>query len=671
MLLQGNRFLLSTCLLIKVWGGCLGPRPMMLILSSNLKMHEVLTLVWRPGERLLQHRQKGFLIARHDYFGFHSAFAPSLAKEEAGQDEDGEAEDADQVGKEWPEELVFRGCVCWPELNGPFRRTRDFDHVNQHQCPTYERRVITATGEVRLLCFYWQYSGWAGPDPVQQDADHDQIGSSAKKKRRCAEPVATGWWLGSQMGAKNGLAGMCKEGSNSELPPGTGWHLKNLTRPGQKTFQSDPAGFVDQERLQIEALQRLDLTKLQGHVVSPKGPKCAGYFGHFCTLLHLEYLQEVATLRRRASRRSGEELERGGWALLGLRVRDVAERPAKGKGGKGAGKAQTSSFQMTLWLPPKTDIDKLRFRKGDSIILSATHPLQDRFAEGQLQDLTDKWASLSFDGVRPPQDCKQRRWRLDKGSNRLSYVRQLDSLVSLCTGYVDNAVIGEDCCKIFQIITNGKVGQCDFWASQVWSERENEQQVERTIPETLEQRTASTDVKREAGEAAASDMSASELGLKPGDIVTLQGLKSEELNNQQGEVVLVDGGIIHVNEQTNQVEEERINVKVNGSIKAIRISNLKRLEDRPMEPATKPTAAVAVLAAEQSTHHSEMMAQCLEGLSSCTDSQHQAVAAALQRRFTIVQGPPGTGQSEPSAGLKSAHACAPVWVAQRISEVDV
>lgn len=32
---------------------------------------------------------------------------------------------------------------------------------------------------------------------------------------------------------------------------------------------------------------------------------------------------------------------------------------------------------------PKIDIDRLRFKRGDSVILSGTHPLKDRVGEGQ------------------------------------------------------------------------------------------------------------------------------------------------------------------------------------------------------------------------------------------------------------------------------------------------
>ncbi|CAE7813430.1 unnamed protein product [Symbiodinium sp. CCMP2592] len=567
------------------------------------------------------------------------------------QDKDVEEEEKDEVGKEWPEELVFRNSGCWPELNGVFKRTRDFDHVSQHQRPTYERKVPAASGDMRLLCFFWEYSieRERGEQETQNDAG---AAGTAKKKRRRAVTVQRGWWLGKRMGGADLMGkGKSKDSSElSELPTEADWQLKP---PGVEAFQDDPGGFVDQEQLGIEALQRLNLSSLQGHVISPQGEHSARYFGHFCSLLHLEYLQEVATLRRRASRRSGEELERGGWALTGMRVRDVVERQAKGKGRKGSGKGTASGFQMFLWLPPNTDVDRLRFRKGDSIILSATHPLQDRLAEGQLQDITDKWVLLSFEEVSPPQGCKQRLWRVDKGSNRLSYARQLDSLVSLCTGYVDSTSVSEDCSKIFEIIRNGNVGRADSWASRVWSDLKKTEAGESTsanvgLANSLEVGT-SKDVSQRQTDATDCERRAelAELSFKPGEVVTLHGLQAEDLNNQQGEVVAVNGSIRQVGEHIAEGEDIRINVQVNGSVKAVRVSNLKKMDSESTpNSSTMAATGTAGIAAEKMTCDSTMLTKCVESIpATCTDSQRRAVAATCERRLTIIQGPPGTGKT--------------------------
>ena len=198
--------------------------------------------------------------------------------------------------------------------------------------------------------------------------------------------------------------------------------------------QEDPASFVGQEELVVEALRRVDLANLRGAVVA-KDAASAKYFGHFCALLHLEYFTEVAAVRRRTSKRSGEELQRGGWALCGLRAESVKGKGKgkdKGKDGKGKeGKGRREGFQITLKMPKsKVDVERLRFKRGDSVILSATHPLRDRVGEGQVADLNGSIIVVVVEGAEAPQTGTT--WRVDKGSNRLSYIRQLNSLVSLC-----------------------------------------------------------------------------------------------------------------------------------------------------------------------------------------------------------------------------------------------
>ena len=49
-------------------------------------------------------------------------------------------------------------------------------------------------------------------------------------------------------------------------------------------------------------------------------------------------------------------------------------------------KVGRSGFLLTLALPPETDIDRLRLKRGDSVVLSATHPLKDK-ARGGFSNL--------------------------------------------------------------------------------------------------------------------------------------------------------------------------------------------------------------------------------------------------------------------------------------------
>ncbi|CAK0894911.1 unnamed protein product, partial [Prorocentrum cordatum] len=216
--------------------------------------------------------------------------APGAATSATGDGGDGEVSEGGAEDIEWPEELVFRGCSSWPELNGCFRRTRDFDQLLQERRPTYERADVAGGpggGCLRVFCFFWLFRAADGEAPA------DGPGARRKAKRRGAPregapgggaaPERGRWWLGTQVGGEKGLLGECR--CDSELPPGEGWLLRPPASEGGR--EEGPGGFVRPEDLGAEALRRLDLAALAGHVRGPT-PEVAAYFGHFCTLLHLE-----------------------------------------------------------------------------------------------------------------------------------------------------------------------------------------------------------------------------------------------------------------------------------------------------------------------------------------------------------------------------------------------
>ena len=60
--------------------------------------------------------------------------------------------------------------------------------------------------------------------------------------------------------------------------------------------------------------------------VSRRGPDtpevaAAGYFGHFCAMVHLEFLTELAAIRRRVQRSDTARLVKLGWALGPMQAR--------------------------------------------------------------------------------------------------------------------------------------------------------------------------------------------------------------------------------------------------------------------------------------------------------------------------------------------------------------
>ena len=54
---------------------------------------------------------------------------------------------------------------------------------------------------------------------------------------------------------------------------------------------------------------------MQKHAVQKYFSGPAAYFGHFCALLHLEYLEELEDMRRRFLTRTLEHLQKLGWAV--------------------------------------------------------------------------------------------------------------------------------------------------------------------------------------------------------------------------------------------------------------------------------------------------------------------------------------------------------------------
>ena len=342
-----------------------------------------------------------------------------------------------------------------------------------------------------VVCFYWRFS-----------------------------KMRVGWWLGATFGSKKGLLGF--NPSESRLPPSKGWQIR---QPGARRVADPAASFVREKearrRLALpleEVLKRLRLPALFGaigpfprplpaadaavsegraavsegrasldrgssaaevaeHVRAPAlaGPALAGpaaYFGHFCTLLHLEFLTEVASVRRRVSGRPGGALQKAGWALIGLKVKQVVppKRPMRGRG-----REKEWGGKVTFHTPKGVSVERLRLKAGDSVVLSETSPLVDAASEGQVVLISDSIIAVTL-LTQPPEGLAARTWRLDKGSNRTSYARQLDSLVKICApggqGLPQDLAArgrGRDGARerarprIFDLITMGEVGAVDAW----------------------------------------------------------------------------------------------------------------------------------------------------------------------------------------------------------------
>jgi hypothetical protein len=257
-----------------------------------------------------------------------------------------------------PDTLCFSKCKAMLELNGEYTRTAEFDAFLDKKRPVYQRTCsISASGDsstVTVFCFHWHFS-----------------------------KMCSGWWLGPKFGSQEEVYGHCP--SASSTPPVKGWQIRSHGRR-----QHDPARFTvgsaDTPAATLpsveEAIASLDVRTLMGSVRA-RSQGAAAYFGHFNCLLHLEYLTEVTALRRRFTSRDGASLQKFGWCLMGLPVSHASTQRAR-RSSRGGTDGEPPSCKVTLKLDGGISFDRLRFKRGDSIILSETDPLIDKVADGSL-----------------------------------------------------------------------------------------------------------------------------------------------------------------------------------------------------------------------------------------------------------------------------------------------
>eukprot|EP00928_Gymnodinium_smaydae_P048396 TRINITY_DN3234_c1_g2_i1.p1 TRINITY_DN3234_c1_g2~~TRINITY_DN3234_c1_g2_i1.p1 ORF type:complete len:1425 (-),score=307.17 TRINITY_DN3234_c1_g2_i1:99-4373(-) len=174
------------------------------------------------------------------------------------------------------------------------------------------------------------------------------------------------------------------------------------------------------------------------------------YFGHFVSLLNLEMLEEYQSMVQRLENRSLADLTRQGWTLQHLRLKSVKSETV-GKHSKSAsslpGRKVTSRQRIVFSLPHARNLDlsTLRFRPGDSVLLSRSSPLEDCIAEGLVADITTSEGNqnqfggggrgaqiiVSIEGAVAEEELAEGDWRLDRGLNRTAFQRQLMALVRL------------------------------------------------------------------------------------------------------------------------------------------------------------------------------------------------------------------------------------------------
>eukprot|EP00927_Polykrikos_kofoidii_P023547 TRINITY_DN21660_c1_g2_i1.p1 TRINITY_DN21660_c1_g2~~TRINITY_DN21660_c1_g2_i1.p1 ORF type:complete len:927 (+),score=153.31 TRINITY_DN21660_c1_g2_i1:316-2781(+) len=203
-----------------------------------------------------------------------------------------------------------------------------------------------------------------------------------------------------------------------------------------KEASEDDKGNVGRSQAQsdldsMQALSGFDLRTLVGMVDAKAGSSQASYFGHFVALMHLERLKETEGYHSRMSKHKGDHLAKLGYGLQNLEVCGTYGRKDSRRGVL-PGWVDGGTELLVFSLPQQVDTERLRFRRGDTVLVSRGDPLRDRVGEGTVMDLDRGKLVVSFAG-RLPNNGKGVRWRLDAYANLAVYERQLAALLQLAT----------------------------------------------------------------------------------------------------------------------------------------------------------------------------------------------------------------------------------------------
>jgi len=340
-----------------------------------------------------------------------------------------------------------------------------------------------------------------------------------------------------------------------------------------------------------EALSKVQPASLRG-LVQVSSKEIGAYFGHFTALLHLEFIEELKALKKRLQR-DYDNLERFGWAASGLQVKfmNVTKLSKSSKGALPGREGATKKTRLVFIIPSSMQIDRLRMRPGDSVLLSRTDPLKDYHAEG----IVDSAPTAAEDGLgvdweerrKPlvvtvegeldgkPEQIQEGTWRLDKAANRTAYERQFQALLRFAREKAEKRL------PVWNVlpVTGVGGGNVDAWADKM---------------------RKMLDEKQKASLEGADEGGASDSG-SPQPRASVGG-------------------------------------PLAGSVEAFSARKLRSLAEQDPEPSLKwkLNSVRKAVAGENS------------GLNK---SQIEAVSSALGQRCTLIQGPPGTGKTHVSVRL--------------------
>merc|ERR1719188_1127477 len=236
--------------------------------------------------------------------------------------------------------------------------------------------------------------------------------------------------------SRNDCNGPCLAWNARETkgPPTGGWFvIRDRNKIPDPLRVVDPGKAAEvtanaNKREAQKALSKLNPNNLKARIIPHDGSvPAAEFFGHFCMLMHLEHMEELRQIRRRTMRLPDGELQRLGWTLDGLPCTGVFGRREPTKVTM-IGWEDPGSEMGALALPPSTQFDRLKFRRGDSVTIAESRQQirrgeeLEKIGEGFIADMRmSKGREESQIVIRLrgcwPADAMSRRWRIDKGAN--------------------------------------------------------------------------------------------------------------------------------------------------------------------------------------------------------------------------------------------------------------
>mmetsp|Transcript_6214 Transcript_6214/g.13380 ORF Transcript_6214/g.13380 Transcript_6214/m.13380 type:complete len:1321 (+) Transcript_6214:150-4112(+) len=371
--------------------------------------------------------------------------------------------------------IFVTGCKARPELNGKYDRAED---INAFGRPVYEkiveRKVDKGKGkgkggkgahnsmELKALLM---------PHMLTESEQLQQEVLVIHYRKDKSYPSRNGWCFSRNTPSGEGLAWNAR---TTKGAPSGGWFVIR-----DKMKLPDPIRIVDESKVNekenrnrrqeaLKALKQLDANRLKGRLQThDKSEAAAEYFGHFCMLMHLEHLEELRQIKRRNQRMPEPELQRLGWTLDGLPCTSIFGRREPKKATM-IGWEDPGSEMGCLLLPPNTNFDRLKFKRGDSVTITESRQQLrrgdhvEKIGDGFIADMrparNHEEASLviRLRGVWPD-NALGRRWRIDKGANSTLYERQLQAMLNLVTKARP---------RVSELLITAKVGLADSWSKQ-------------------------------------------------------------------------------------------------------------------------------------------------------------------------------------------------------------